>query len=82
MTLLFSYMGYRKHYLLIKKSINKDFPNYQKRYSFNLISKKYQVEFILADRIINLTILPDSEWHEFKKKIEKNISNFTSNRPE
>ena len=82
MTLLFSYMGYRKHYLLIKKSINKDFPNYQKRYSFNLISKKYQVEFILADRVINLTILPDSEWHEFKKKSEKNISNFTSNRPE
>ena len=75
-------MDYEQKFLLFKKLIDKTFSSYEKKYSVNFLNKTYQVEFILADRIINLTILPDSEWHEFKKKIEKNISNFTSNRPE
>ena len=83
MTLLFSYMGYRKHYLLIKKSINKDFPNYQKRYSFNLISKKYQVDFILEEskQLINFAILPGIKYQELKQKIENYISfSFSKNK--
>ena len=75
-------MDYEQKFLLFKKLIDKTFSSYEKKYSVNFLNKTYQVEFISADRIINLTILPDSEWHEFKKKIEKNISNFTSNRPE
>ena len=75
-------MDYEQKFLLFKKLIDKTFSSYEKKYSVNFLNKTYQVEFILADRIINLTILPDSEWHELKKKIEKNISNFTSNRPE
>ena len=64
-----------KNFYYLKKLIDKTFSSYEKNYSVNFLNKTYQVEFILADRIINLTILPDSEWHEFKKKIEKNISN-------
>ena len=39
----------------------------KKKYSINFINKTYQVLFILADRLISLTILPDSEWYELKK---------------
>ena len=75
-------MDYEQKFLMFKKLIDKTFSSYEKKYSVNFLNKTYQVEFILADRVINLTILPDSEWHEFKKQIEKNISNFSYNRPE
>ena len=45
----------------------------KKIYSVNFINKTYQVKFILTDRLISLTILPDSEWYEFKKQIQENI---------
>ena len=64
-----------KKFLLFKKLIEKTFPSYQKKYSINSINKKIVVKFILSDpdRLINLTIWPDSEWHEFKKEIKFNI---------
>ena len=75
-------MDYEQKFLLFKKLIDKTFSCYEKKYSVNFLNKTYQVDFILEDRIINLTILPNSEWHEFKKKIERNISNLTSSKPE
>ena len=64
-------MDYEQKFLLFKKLIDKTFSSYEKKYSVNFLNKTYQVEFILADRIINLTILPDSEWHELKKKLKR-----------
>ena len=64
-------MDYEQKFLLFKKLIDKTFSCYEKKYSVNFLNKTYQVDFILEDRIINLTILPNSEWYEFKKKIER-----------
>ena len=64
-------MDYEQKFLLFKKLIDKTFSSYEKKYSVNFLHKTYQVGFILAGRIINLTILPDSEWHELKKKLKR-----------
>ena len=75
-------MDYEQKFLLFKKLIDKTFSSYKKKYSVNFLNKTYQVKFILTDRLIALTILPDSEWHEFKKQIEKKISNISFALPE
>ena len=71
---------YEHKYLLFKTLINKSFPSYKKKYAVNCYNKTYLVKFILKnpDRIIALTILPDSKWNELKKQIENKISNLTS----
>ena len=68
-------MDYEQKFILFKKLIDKTFSSYEKKYSVNFSNKKFVVKFILSDpeRLINLTILPDSEWHEFKKQIEHYI---------
>ena len=75
-------MDYKKKFLMFKKLIYKHFSDYEKNFFFNISNNTYQVHFVLKDSILILTILPDSEWREFKKKIEKKISIFTSNTPE
>ena len=72
-------MDYEQKFLLFKKLIDKTFSSYEKKYSVNFKNKTFVVKFILTDpeRLINLTILPDSEWFEFKKKIEKYISSIS-----
>lgn len=64
-------MDYEQKFLLFKKLIDKTFSSYEKKYSVNLKNKTFVVKFILTDpdRLVNLTILPDSEWCEFKKQI-------------
>ena len=62
---------YKKKFILFKRLIDKRFSDYKKKYCFNLVNETYQVQLILTDRIIILTILPDSEWYEFRKEIEK-----------
>ena len=63
-------MDYEQKFLLFKKLIEKTFPSYEKKYSVNFYKKTFVVKFILPDHVslIKLTIWPDSEWHEFKKK--------------
>ena len=69
-------MDYEQKFLLFKKLIDKTFSSYEKKYSVDFSNKTFVVKFILTDpdRLINLTILPDSEWCVFKKQIEKHIS--------
>lgn len=69
-------MDYEQKFLLFKKLIDKTFSSYEKKYSVNFKNKTFVVKFILTDpdRLVNLTILPDSEWCEFKKQIETHIS--------
>ena len=54
-------MDYEQKFLFFKKLIDKTFLCYEKKYSVNFLNKTYQVDFILEDRIINLTIIPNSE---------------------
>ena len=72
-------MDYEQKFLLFKKLIDKTFSSYEKKYSVNFSNKTFVVNFILTDpeRLINLTILPDSEWYEFKKQVEKYISSIS-----
>ena len=74
-------MDYEQKFLLFKKLIDKTFSSYEKKYSVNFKNKTFVVKFILSDsdRLINLTIWPDSEWHEFKVEIEKYISSTSFN---
>ena len=72
-------MDYEQKFILFKKLIDITFSSYEKKYSVNFSNKTFVVKFILTDtdRLINLTILPDSEWYEFKKQIEKYISSIS-----
>ena len=70
-------MDYEQKFLLFKKLIDKTFSSYEKNYCVNSLNNTYQVQFLLTDRLIILTILPHSDWHEFKKQIEKKIFNLT-----
>ena len=72
-------MDYEQKFLLFKKLIDETYSGYEKKYSVNFNNKTFVVKFILTDtnRLIKLTILPDSEWYYFKKEIEKCISSIS-----
>ena len=65
--------SYKKKYNKIKKYINRDFPKYDKEYSFNEANGYYQVEFNTQNQLINFIIFPDCQYQQFKKTIEFNL---------
>ena len=68
-------MDYEIKFLLFKKLIDETFSDYEKKYYFN---KTYEVIFTFQNRNIRFTILPDSKWFEFKKKIKDKLAILSS----
>ena len=65
----------------IKKNIEETFPDIKTNYSYNPISKYYEVTFtdLNTPSIIKLSILEDSKWIDIKKNIEKRVSFYKEN---
>ena len=60
-------MDYEEKFNLIRKLIDKTFPNINKKYERNPINGTYRVLLVIPNGLCYLTILIDSEWHEIKK---------------
>ena len=74
-------MNYEKKIDLIRKLINKTFPNIEKKCK-NQINDTYQVIFVIPNGLCCLTILIDSEWHEIKKKLKTKFLMFFFTNPD
>ena len=66
----------KKKYNKIKKYINRDFPKYDKEYSFNESNGYYQLDFKKQNQLINFIIFPDCQYEQFKKTMEFNLPRF------
>ena len=60
-------MDYEENFNLIRKLIDKTFPNIKKKYERNPINDTYRVLFFIPNGLCYFTILVDSKWHEIKK---------------
>ena len=69
-------MNYEKKFDLIRKLMDKTFPNYEKEYAINLVNDTYLVKFVIPGGIFSLSILADSEWHKIKKKFKIKLKVF------
>ena len=69
-------MSYQKRFEIIKKLIDKTFPDIEPQYSFNPITKHYEVCFNHSNGACVLSILEDSKWVNIKNIIEKNYMIF------
>ena len=64
-------MSYQKRFEIIKKRIDKTFPDIEPQYSFSPISGNFEVCFNQLNGVCILSILEDSKWVDIKKKLKK-----------